>query len=308
MRRISALIIALLYLFDLPLLANDGNEVAMLFIVLAGIPHGASDHVLSKLISQKTSNRIPSKIILNYIVISLVYFVVWIIAPFKALLIFIAISVFHFGQEYIEHNRISSHRSLMTLLWGSFVLLFPLVYHSGETVVYIQELTEVSINAINPGLQPYIAVGWPATIILVTLLLFQFKRISKRKAQRMMIDTTILSFVFLTLPLIPAFAIFFIFWHSADTYQQLFNFYRNNQVNWDVWTFVKSFVPLSLVSFAGLVFLAIWIYGYSGTFSYSWIFVFIALISMPHIFLFDYFYQHQYGEVSQEDEVVSLST
>ncbi len=302
MARIIALLISLIYMINFQWIEDYGNEMAMLIIILAGIPHGATDHVLTKLINQKKEGIFPSKIILNYLGISLVYLIVWIVSPLKGFLIFIAISIFHFGQEYIEYLQIKSFRSILTFQWGCFVLLFPLIYHSTETVIYINELTGVVVKPIHSSYLSIITIVWPLIVTLSIGLMFYAKKIAWPEAKRWIIDLWTLTYIFLTLPLIPAFAIFFVFWHSADTYQQLFHFYRFNKPNWTKIDFIKSFIPLSLISFVGLILIAGLINISSSNLGYSWVFVFISLISLPHIFLFDNFYQNQFKMVNEKEK------
>lgn len=92
------LMIAIVYL-----LFFQGNQIFewVLFasiLLTIGIPHGALDHLL---LNPKISNKGLVKFILKYLAIIVVYLVVWIFLPVPALLVFLLMSAYHFGQSHL---------------------------------------------------------------------------------------------------------------------------------------------------------------------------------------------------------------
>ena len=95
-----ALVLGSLYLVLIP--DDDvANIIALAAILFFGVPHGAIDHKIHLKFSKKSNVK---KFILIYVLVGLGFLLWWVLMPLKALLIFIILSAYHFGQELIEDN------------------------------------------------------------------------------------------------------------------------------------------------------------------------------------------------------------
>ena len=75
------------------------NIISLAAIMFFGVPHGAIDHKIHLKFSKKSS---VGKFILIYVSVGLAFLLWWLLMPLKALLFFIILSAYHFGQELIE--------------------------------------------------------------------------------------------------------------------------------------------------------------------------------------------------------------
>lgn len=64
-----------------------------------------------------------------YVGVILLYLGLWYVWPGLSLWVFLLISIHHFGQSNFDTHRIWS---LDSVLWGSWLVIFPVLKHSDE--------------------------------------------------------------------------------------------------------------------------------------------------------------------------------
>ncbi len=100
---------------------------AVVALVLVGVPHGGNDFYYRPNKSLWGS----LKFLLFYLGCMAIYALVWKWFPMIALVAFLVISVHHFGQSNFLAERWHAPESL---LWGFWLLLFPMLKHGREAV------------------------------------------------------------------------------------------------------------------------------------------------------------------------------
>ena len=92
-----------LYLIELLLSPASNTQISFLVIILIlfGVPHGALDLYIDQHL-QKTDTK-QNIFLLKYLANIVLYAAIWYFFPVLALIIFIAITAFHFGE--IDINR-----------------------------------------------------------------------------------------------------------------------------------------------------------------------------------------------------------
>src|SRR6056297_3409000 len=69
-------------------------------ILFIGIPHGATDYLIFQSLSQPMwGSREMTHFYFNYVLLMGSYALLWWLTPTAALVVFIAISIYHFGQS-----------------------------------------------------------------------------------------------------------------------------------------------------------------------------------------------------------------
>ena len=106
---------------------------AVLSLVLVGVPHGGNDFFYRPDKSLKGSLRFLGL----YLGSMALYLGLWQWAPAIALLLFLAISMHHFGQSNFNASKWYVPESL---LWGAWLLGFPLVRHFSEATSLFSEM------------------------------------------------------------------------------------------------------------------------------------------------------------------------
>lgn len=113
-------------------------------LLVIGIPHGAGDHLIAAKIAQRENLTFHLRpFIVYYLGIMLAYAALWFVSPLLAFVIFIAISVFHFGDmedvQPVESNKTWINLG-QTLCLGSGILSFILVSHWTESFEIISSM------------------------------------------------------------------------------------------------------------------------------------------------------------------------
>jgi Brp/Blh family beta-carotene 15,15'-monooxygenase len=144
-----ALVVGSLYLVFIP--EDDvTNIMALTAILFFGVPHGAIDHKIHLKFSKKSNIK---KFILIYILVGLGFLLWWVLMPLKALLIFIILSAYHFGQELIEDIAETPKDPILNLSWGLIVLVSPIILKFNELLPTLNFIGSQSISRIPKEIQ-----------------------------------------------------------------------------------------------------------------------------------------------------------
>ena len=199
------------------------DTIAYVFVLSLGIIHGAND--LTILQKKKIEKKRFGKSLFTYLLIILFCMVIYWIFPFTAMLIFILLSAYHFGEQHLEKKLIplGKLKRWVYIIYGLFI--FSLLFHENISDVnnILSNLTSVEINLT---LVKYTLIVSSSVLLLlplysyfkdITLALNYFKEV---------LYLLVLFLVFKTGSLIFGFAVYFVFWHSipsiADQIHYLF--------------------------------------------------------------------------------------
>ncbi|WP_373524211.1 Brp/Blh family beta-carotene 15,15'-dioxygenase [Aquiflexum sp.] len=265
------------------LLFFEGSETYQwiwfaIIMVTIGIPHGAIDHLLA---NPKIEKKELFKFISKYFLIIAAYLFVWVFFPKTALLLFILMSAYHFGQSHFINSKIDRYKSISYFLLGSFYLCV-ILWGDFEATASILGNTVNFEDWKNNGL---FAIAVLFLLNTLSLLFFQ-----KEKRLLVWAEMIILGFVLYSVPLLLGFIIYFGFWHALPSmlteYQSLKHHFTGNKII----SFISSLLPFSLISLVGIAFL---LYVFSNRMEKNdltmMFFILIALISAPHIWFMNIF-------------------
>lgn len=179
-------------------------------IAVAGIPHGALDAVVALRSAHGTSRA--ALFALGYTALAAATVLAWLASPPAALVVFLAISIAHFGRGDAE-------RSSGKLGWaevvarGSLPVVLPIALWSEESAVLFAWLTGAPSAAIAGALASW---GPKLLAILFGLALFDWMRkAGTSRARWQASETAVLATLFVALPPLLSFAVYFGLWHSA---------------------------------------------------------------------------------------------
>jgi Brp/Blh family beta-carotene 15,15'-monooxygenase len=297
-RKIQILIIAFfgIVFYFFPLFLDQYFQIISLFLILfIGVPHGAADHI----IFERSGNSFfgAKKIwsfVLIYLLLGAAFLFMWAISPFKAMILFILISVFHFGQEHFEELEPSLDITKWTYFcWGSLVLMIPLVWNAETTALYFKEISGVELTPISMEIRIVILSIIYVLNVVTVFLIYKKGMIDLSRLKSELLQGVLLMFIFLVAPLVLGFAIYFVFWHSLNAMRDQYHFLENDSKTYSLYQYIKDIAPLSLVSIVFVLTCGYLLMQYSHQSLFSYIFILIALITLPHILLFDRFYLHK---------------
>ncbi len=288
---LKVIIVALSILLSLAVDSGISQSYfAFALILIFGIPHGATDHVLHNIMRKEKIDTVPELwFLLFYLGVILLYALIWYLVPEIALLLFIIISAYHFGEtQLIKLEGREIFKIFTYLFWGQSLLLIIFYPHLTEVAEIISPylISETSSEWIIEHYLIFLVSSLSGTI--VGILVLNFKTIVPQVFELLILFT--LSY-FTTLLI--AFAVFFAFWHSRDaTYLQIKKISKKmGEFSFLQW--LKLALPYTLVSLLGIAL----IIGFSEYRqlqmpSITLFFILVSLITMPHVIVMASFYRH----------------
>ena len=261
------------------LLSNDAQIIVGFILILTfGILHGANDLLLIKKIDYNKEQISFQKTLLYYIiVVGLGSLLFWII-PWFALLLFIIVSGYHFGEQQWENLEKSSLFKLFEFMYGLFILMLLFNFNIKEVQEVIQNITSIVVpkNYFTNGL----IIN---SVALVALGIYYSNKLVEFK-NRWMLETfylLVFTVIFRVSSLIWGFAIYFIIWHSIPSIINQIN-YLNGEVSWNNFRkYIRSaflYWVISLIGIATIYLLFKDIEIFNALF-----FSFLAAITFPHV-------------------------
>ncbi len=268
--------------------------VALSMIVLIGIPHGATDYLIFQQLSRPLwGTKEMRHFYINYVMLMAAYALVWWLLPSVALLIFLLISMYHFGQS--NWNYVSfSHRVeaySIHLIWGAFVLMVPILWHYDAAAPIISGIIGAPAPAISPAWREALSILLLVVNLWISIYCFLQQRISRREFTDEVVNLFALSLLFINLPLLLGFAIYFVCWHSLSSMMDQIRFFRRQAAAYNLGAYIKNALPLSLAAVASLGALAFVQMKMSIPLNIGIVFVFISVVTLPHMILIDQLYQ-----------------
>ena len=260
------------------------NLVALLSVVFIGLPHGAMDGALA--IHMGWMNR-PAKaamFLIAYVGLAAVVVGLWLLAPTIAFLIFLGISLFHFGRGDIV-PRTKEHQVTEVLMRGGVVLGGISLFHRAE----VDAIFEILIGSDTATVWLFMQAVGLATLVLIPMVLLSKSQNERRSAA---IEITAMLLLFAITPPLLGFAIYFCCIHSFRHFSHMGKMLRTTIQQFQI---TRSTVLFSLMTWAvGLVVLA-----YQSTSVglepalLQVVFIGLAALTVPHMILVDGLAKHE---------------
>ncbi len=276
-------------------------------LILAGVPHGASDYLLFRQLSSIRGGAFQVwRFFTSYLVLIVAYLMLWWLMPIVAFLLFLILSAYHFGQSNWPHIHFSDKFSerLTMFLWGAAVIGIPVLLHFDQASTIVLEMT---------GMRPFINDTFRAALIFLLLFgctanmlhLHHQGVISKQVFVREMRNFLLLMLLFFTTPLLVGFGVYFVLWHSLGSMLDQISVLRSIRPGFGIKNYLLAAIPLSIVAFAGLGLLYFFLGDYfdEGQ-NLGVLFLFVSVITVPHAFLMEWLYKVGSPVLEQEREAL----
>jgi Brp/Blh family beta-carotene 15,15'-monooxygenase len=252
--------------------------VGFAFILTFGILHGANDLLLIRNIGTKEEKLSLLKLLVYYlIVVGFGALLFWII-PWFALLLFIIVSGYHFGEQQFQNIEKSILFKIFEFTYGLFILMLLFIFHVKEVQEVILNITSVAIS------ESYFSIGLAITTLLLIILGFYFSRKLIEFRSKWILEVfylLVFTIIFKVSSLIWGFAIYFILWHSIPSIinQVIYLNGEFNRKNFGI--YIKSAFAYWLISLIGIATLYL-LFKDVKIFN-ALFFSFLAAITFPHV-------------------------
>ena len=107
---------------------------------------------------------------------------------------------------------------------------------------------------------------------------------------RLILFSIYLLLSYLLLPFIVAFALYFVLFHSINAMRHQFFWMKDRSANYTFIIFLKDLSPFTLLTIIGISGLIYYLNPNDWSVFFTYFFVFISLLTLPHAMLFDELY------------------
>lgn len=260
-------------------------QIVVLGIAVAflGLPHGAIDAYIARQDGLWRSTRGFAAFVGIYALVALSVIGVWMLMPTLSLLAFLIISAWHFGADANARNRAERW------LFGGLLLSLPSFFHPADVAVLFEAISGASAGSLVPVLQAWAPV---AAIGVIAMLVRR-----RPGAQRRWTDIATVSGLILfawALPPLVYFVIYFCALHSSAHFGRVIRLVQPSDRTRAV-VYTAGFTALTLL-IAGLAFIALADEVTIQNSTLQVVFIGLAALTVPHMFLVDGICRTSFGE------------
>ena len=197
----------------LAIFCNDSNQnlIAFLGIFSFGILHGANDLKIINKNFKKNQKKLKDLFFLSYVLVVILGIVIFYWIPGIALISFVIISCYHFGEQHMERIMdLKKGKLFFYFTYGAFIFLMIFSLHYNETAKVIFQIS----GKVLP-FTFFIYSLLLTSIAIIIQALFHFKK-SKLLMQEFFL-LGLLALLFVSSNLLFSFGIYFVIWHSLPS-------------------------------------------------------------------------------------------
>ena len=269
----------------LPVIYQD--IVGFLLILSIGVIHGANDLLIIKKYTRKDTLKSQINYFLYYLGLVLLGFLFFYAFPSIALLSFVLVSIYHFGEQHWESNSFNTN-----LYKGKKI--FPIILH-GLTfflVIFINNIDVVNdvLASFNSIFLDYSVLE---TLLIILFSIYMLMLLSFELFRRYFIGEflffLLLYFLTMNSSLIYGFSVYFIFFHSILSIKDQVNYIYED----DKSKYIKKYLINALPYFLLALFFLVGFYFFVDIESINIlpiIFTFLAAITFPHVIVIEKMY------------------
>tara|TARA_B100000941_G_C28506762_1_gene557859 strand:- start:3095 stop:4012 length:918 start_codon:yes stop_codon:yes gene_type:complete len=274
---ISLLAIAVNFLFDFSNSNTIINIFAFTLIATLGITHGSYDIKKGQMITKFFNFKSIKLFLILYILVALSIMTSWYILPNITLLIFLLISVYHFGNEEFEFFNINTN-FIISIFRGLMIIIAPLILHFEQTLYIFQS---INLN-INDKLIYFMSDNYTLLFTFASInVLFSLFTINNIR-NRFILLLDLLTLILINTIFEPffAFSLYFCFLHSKRNISKIRKYFMSlNSTNFGSVNLIS--IITFILFFISLIFL---INENQITFSINnTVFIGLAALTFPHI-------------------------
>ena len=260
------------------------SVIALLMIVLIGLPHGALDGAIAMHLGAGRNISFVLQFLFLYLLCGFIVVVLWYNFPPISLAIFLIISMIHFGWG--DANSKIKLVSLLQIICHGGVVVFGIVYfHIDEVIPLFDMLTQRNSNF---PIQFSIYIFYAVSILTI---LYVYLIYSMRDLRLRLLELAVVWAIVIFLPPLFGFAVYFCFIHTT-------RHIRN------IWMEIKTEMSLkALITQASILTIASWGMGITAFYIFDSgdldtniiriIFIGLAALTVPHMILVDGFFRNK---------------
>ena len=280
---VFAISIALSYL--LPVIYQD--ILGFILILSIGVIHGANDLLIIKKYTRKNSLKSQISYFLYYLGLVFLGFVFFYLFPSIALLSFVLVSIYHFGEQHWEVN--TSNADFINIK-----RIYPIILHG---LVFFVIVFMNNIDIVNDVLLSFNTISLDYTylrILFIVLFLIYMSLLLLYKSIRGYFVDEFIFFILLFLltlnsSLIFGFSIYFIFFHSVLSIKDQVKYIYGDDNSQYIKKYLISALPYFILALLFLIGSYLFI-DFESLDILPIMFTFLAAITFPHVIVIEKMY------------------
>jgi len=280
---VFAISIALSYL--LPVIYQD--ILGFILILSIGVIHGANDLLIIKKYTRKNSLKSQISYFLYYLGLVFLGFVFFYLFPSIALLSFVLVSIYHFGEQHWEVN--TSNADFINIK-----RIYPIILHG---LVFFVIVFMNNIDIVNDVLLSFNTISLDYTylrILFIVLFLIYMSLLLLSKSIRGYFVDEFIFFILLFLltlnsSLIFGFSIYFIFFHSVLSIKDQVKYIYGDDNSQYIKKYLISALPYFILALLFLIGSYLFI-DFESLDILPIMFTFLAAITFPHVIVIEKMY------------------
>ena len=283
--RILIFLISIGISFLLPVIYQD--ILGFVLILSIGIIHGANDLLIIKKYTRKNSLNSQISYFIYYLGLVFSGFLFFYLFPSIALLSFVLVSIYHFGEQHWEVNTSNVN-------FVKIKKLYPIILHG---LIFFVIVFMNNINIVNDVLLSFNTISlnysFLSILLVILLLLYMLLLLLSKSMRGFFVD----EFVFLTLlflltlnsSLIYGFSIYFIFFHSVLSIKDQVKYIYGDDNLGFIKKYLISALPYFILSMLFLIGFYLLI-DFKSLDILPIMFTFLAAITFPHVIVIEKMY------------------
>lgn len=247
-------------------------------ILTFGIVHGANDLLLINKTTDTTKSIFTQFFI--YLTLVLLFFIFFYVIPSLALITFVILSSYHFGEQQWTLFEKTNNNIIKILYFSYGLLIFSILFYFNfnEVSFIIKDITDQSFDLT---FFKKLLIYSSLTTLIISIMLF------KHLKNQLLIQIFLLIFFLITVyftDLLMSFAIYFVLWHSLPSILEQSKFLFGSSERTHLKIYLKKASLYWILSILGLT-VTYYIFKDSQSQLLSIFFSFLAAITFPHTFV-----------------------
>ena len=255
------------------------NLVGLAGIVLIGLPHGAFDGAVAMHLGMVNRFSSLARFVLIYVALAALVVVTWMIAPSISLILFLTISMLHFGAGDVKNGQGGLAFS-EALAHGGLAIIGISQFHRSE----VDEIFAYLINQDTAAVWLVIDILTVAVIAAIITCVVQASKDPKWSTT--VFELLLLGFVYAIAPPLLGFAIYFCCIHSARHFKKIYSNIKQTVSSSNIKNQAILFTTISWVA-AGIAFWLFADFANPGPTIMRITFIGLAALTVPHMLLID---------------------
>ena len=266
------------------------NILGFILILSVGLIHGANDLLIIKNFTIKESNNSQISYFFYYLSIVFLGLIFFYILPSVALLTFVIVSIYHFGEQHwevtLDNNSISRFKKIFLMTFHGLIF-FIIIFMNN--IISVNEV----LNSFNipPLYYSYLIITLSSSLIIYVLFLIYLNELREYFINEI---TFLILFFLLTInsTLIYGFAIYFIFFHSLLSIKDQVKFIYGNDKSESIKKYITSSLPYFILALTSLLIFYL-VVDLQEINLLPIIFTFLAAITFPHVIVIEKMYRYK---------------